>query len=466
MKTSAFISAVFCVISISITPSFSQDKIAKRIDSVMQIANSRGIFNGNILVAKSNKILYQASFGYADGTTKAKLNSRLIFDVGSVSKEFNGVGIMLLKERKMLSLDDPISQFIPELPSWAKRVKVRHLINYTSGIPMLDTRGEENDSAMWAALKHLDSLKFEPGTAYIYNHYNVFLQMRIIEKVSGMTYADFITKNLLIPCKMTTAVVDYPTEGRLIAKAFDNDFQPTPYAQGMSGWVRLSAEDLYKWTDALDHYRLISKESYRELAANFPGGESSLGTTGFEKDTLMWHQHQGSNSNFEALLYSLPQDSLVIILMTNNQQMKVHGIRAAILNVLNNQAVSVPKKSVYLQVRDKMLSDVGKGIAYYQMLKADMQDSYDFSFEIGDLISSGKYLQRRKLYDNAIRIFTMAVQLPAKPADISYGYELIAECYMSKAEKTQSLAFYKKAVETDPNNKNAQGMIATLTNLK
>ncbi|MGQ7856266.1 serine hydrolase [Pedobacter sp. WC2501] len=441
---------------------FAQQDLTRKIDSVIRLANKRGVFNGNILIKKSGKILYEASMGYADASKKSTLSKNLLFDIGSVSKEFNGVSIMMLQERGLLKLEDPLSKYIPGLGKWSERVLIKHLINYTSGIPLFNLLAQEKDEVIFENLRALNDLQFEPGSAYLYNHYNVFLQMRIIEKVSGLSYADFIKENIFTPLEMNNSVVDYPTNGIRIAKAFDNEFKPTAYTQSMSGWVRLTAEDLGKWVDALDHYRLISAESYKSLSENFPGGESSLGSTSFANGQLTWHQHQGSNSNFEALLYSLPQENILIIIMTNNQQMKVHGIKSAILGILQNQHVDVPKKSVYLQVREKILANRIKGLAYYNLLRANHFDSYDFSFEIGDLLSTGKYLQRREHLDDAIYIYNLAVRLKGQPSDIAYGYELMGNCYLSKKDKPQAIKSYQKAIEVDPGNKNAKAMLSTL----
>ncbi|TDQ06209.1 CubicO group peptidase (beta-lactamase class C family) [Pedobacter metabolipauper] len=443
----------------------NQAGTVNKIDSVMRLASKRGIFNGNILVAVRGKIIYERSFGYADGGRQRLLSPEMRFDIGSISKEFNGTGIMILKERGLLDLDDPIEKYLPGLPQWSQQVKIRNLINYTSGIPLFAPTATETDSLIWQNLTGLKKLEFDPGTAYIYNHYNVYLQMRIIEKLSGLSYASFIKQNILVPCGMMSSMIDYPADGLKMARAFDSEFRETPYAQGMTGWIRLPIMDLFSWVTNLDSYKIISHESYLELASNFPGGESSLGKTEFQDTQLSSHQHQGSNSNYEALFYNSPKDSIVIVMMTNNQQLKVHGIKSALLGVLNGETVTVPKKSVYLEVREKMLADLQKGLVYYKVLKDHHQDQYDFSFEIGDVISTGKYLQRRKKFNDAISVFKQALMLRAKPQDLSYAYELIAECYLKLDLKELAAANYQKALEMDPNNKNAEGMLAAFKKL-
>ncbi len=455
------------LLSVFLLPLFNtlnaQDMLAKRIDSMLQIAHSRGIFNGNVLVAQNDSVIYQGSFGYADASRTKELTADLRFDIGSITKEFNGVGIMILKEQDKLNLDDAVSKYLPSLPSWAQKIKIKNLINYTSGLPNMSATSDETDQEILDKLMQLKSLQFEPGTAYIYCHYNVYLQMRIIENISGMNYAEFVTKNILEPCKMSHTLVDAPLNGKGIAMAFDNDYHPTTYTQKMTGWVRLPINDLYLWTKCLDSYHLISKNSFRELAINFAGGESSLGSTAFEKDELIWHQHQGSNSNYEAVLYNNLRNKVTIILMTNNQNLKVHGIKSAILSILNNEPFIFPKKSVYLDIRDKILNNFEKGIAYYRSIKDNHQDSYDFSFELGDLVSTGKYLLRRDKYDEAIRMFQLATLVNnAQPVDLSYAYELIAESYLKKGSKNMAAIYYQKAFSTDENNKNAAAMFKNL----
>lgn len=449
---------IACYIAIA---SFSQKEI-QQIDSVMQVALRRGIFNGNIIVAQKGKVIYQQSLGSADGSDNNPLTPNLRFDVGSVSKEFNGTAMMILKEQGKLSLDNTLSAYFPEFPSWAQQIRLRHLINYTSGLPMLTP--SNTDSDIYTSLLALKNLAFEPGTGYIYNHVNVYLQMRVIEKVSGQSYASFIQQYILAPAGMTETRVNYPTDSAGMARAFDNERRITPYGQNMTGWVRLPIGDFYKWSEALHQYRIISRESFAELAHNFPGGESSLGTTGFENGELIWHQHQGSNSNYEAVLYSYFPDQITILMMTNNQQMKVLPLKSTLLNILQHKPFTVPKRSLYLAIRDKILANADTGIAYYQQLRISDQETYDFSFEIGDLISTGKYLQRRSRYDDAIRIFKMAVQLDGKPADLSYGYELIGECYRQKGDKKLALEYYRNAVDKNPGNKNAVTMLEALKN--
>ena len=90
-------------------------------------------FNGNVLVTQNGKVLYKRSFGYADYKTKSKLDSNSIFDIGSIAKEFTAMGILLLKDRGLISYSDTLRKFFPELPY--NNITVQQLLTHTSGMP-------------------------------------------------------------------------------------------------------------------------------------------------------------------------------------------------------------------------------------------------------------------------------------------------------------------------------------------
>lgn len=428
----------------------------------MRTASGRGVFNGTLLVAKQGKIIYHKAWGYANGGKNEQLTTGMLFDIGSISKEFNGVSIMLLKEQGKIKLDDPVSKYLPELPDWSNKVQIKHLINYTSGLPNFMAQSEETDNQLLDSLKALTKLKFEPGTAYIYAHVNVYLQKRIIERASGLSYAAFVNKYIFKPSGMKQSIMDADLNRPDVAKAFDNDFNTRPYVQVATGSPRLTSADLYKFITRLEAFKIITKESFDELAVNFPGGESSLGTTNFKDGKLQWHRHQGSNSNYEALIYTDHVQEVSMVMETNNQNFKVDAIKGAILAILQDQPFSIPKKSVYLDIRDKVLKDREQGLAFYRHIKATGQEQYDFGFEAGDLISTGKYLQRRNRFDDAIHLYEIAAPLCARKPDLSYAYELTAECYLKKGEKEAAKTWYEKALATDEGNKNAKGMLMNL----
>jgi len=116
MKISTKINLLLTVLILFINYSgYAQKNIAAEIDSLMRRASRLGVFNGNVLVADRNKVVYQSPIGKADASGKDMLTADYRFHIGSIAKEFNGVGIMLLKEERKLNLDDKVSKYLPEL---------------------------------------------------------------------------------------------------------------------------------------------------------------------------------------------------------------------------------------------------------------------------------------------------------------------------------------------------------------
>lgn len=459
MRSYGFLVISIALLRLTSLDAPAQDRFDKRIDSLMQAAHRLGIFNGNVLVVHQGTVRYRNSLGYADGGRSQKLTPDKLFDIGSIAKEFNGVGLLLLQQQGKLSLTDRLSQYLTSMPPWADSIQLGYLIDYTSGLPV---SGATSDQQLLSELNSLSALAFKPGEAYAYSYANVYLQRRVIEIVSGQAYNAFVADQLLKPMQMHHTVMDLPVTAPAMARAFDSNFIESPYAQQISGWPRLPIDDLYSWLVKLDRYELLTKASLQALAKGFGGNESSLGHARFEDDQLVWHQHHGSNYNYETLMTHDVANDIVVVLMTNSQQFKVNALTGSIIALLKGEPYTVPKRSLYLHLRERVLADFDQGVAFYRAVREHQRDRYDLSFEIGDLVSTGKYLMRRQRLDDAIRLFELSTTLGGKPSDLSYAYQLIADCQAKKGSTQLAILYYQKAIEQDPTNETAKGYLAKL----
>ncbi|GGH30975.1 hypothetical protein GCM10007423_19490 [Dyadobacter endophyticus] len=433
------------------SPLYAQtDPLSRRIDSLMQAAHRIGVFNGNVIVVNKGQTIYKAAVGFADGSRQYPLTQQKRFDIGSVAKEFNGISVMLLAEKGKLSVTDHIRKYLPELPAWADSIQIAHLLNYTSGLPGNPANTDQDVLNDLLALKHLANA---PGKSYIYSYANVYLQQRIIEKVSGLKYHAFVEKNILKPLEMKHTAMDLPINDTTMAVAFNNKFVNEKPRETTTGWPRLTVEDLYRFMSAVDSYKLVGKASVQQLSQHFGEGESSLGEAKFEQGELVWHQHHGSNYNYEALItHDLKKDRFVI-LMTNNQNFKVRQLASAILSILDNAAYTVPKRSLYLELREEMLADFDAGVAFYRTAREQKKDFYDLSFEIGDLVNTGKFLMRRNRIDDAIRVFTLGLLLDLQNKDYAIACQFIAEAYKQQGKTDLAILYAQQAIRKDPDNK-------------
>ncbi|MDX1911817.1 MAG: serine hydrolase [Saprospiraceae bacterium] len=276
---------------------FGQGKV-QRIDSLLNALYAEGKINGNVLVAEKGVIVYNKSFGLADETTRKKLDENSIFELASVSKQFTAMAIVILAEKGKLGIDDKISQYIPELAFYGN-ITIRNLLNHTSGIPdymiyrnlFFDkSKIATNQDVVAMLVKHKPALQFEPGTQWTYSNTGYDLLALIVEKVSGMTFGDYLHKAIFKPLKMNRTFV---YSRRLAPRKIDNYAYGYVYAQRLgkyvlpeeedtasfavwmdgivgAGAVNSTVMDLLKWDRALYTNKLVSPKSMKAIFAD-PG---------------------------------------------------------------------------------------------------------------------------------------------------------------------------------------------------
>ncbi len=434
-------------------------KYNKTIDSLMQISYERGIFNGNVLVTRNDSLVYQKSFGYTDASEQTKLTKKSIFNIGSIGKEFNAVSIIMLIEKGELEFDDKLSQFGLDLPAWSKKVTVKHLLNYTSGLPQIDYENVENEKDILENLQTLPNLLFEPGTNYNYNNNSVFLQKKIIENVTKKTYQEFVTDNIISPLKMKNVVFDPYFDYPNITRCFDVDKISCENTSTSKGWLWVSIDDLNKWITALHNNKLISRVSLELLLKNsyFKNKESSLGSS---HDSFALHLHGGQSYQFEAAFLSELKNDLNIILMSNNKS-KGFEITHSLYNIMKGKSFSIPKKSIYRQIRSKCYDNIDLGIQYYYDLKKSSLDIYDFG-NPKELNALGDDLVASKKINESIEIFKIAVS--EFPKNVK-AYNSLGEAYYKNNQYDLALVNYKKAFELDNTNIKTKKRIDKIKNI-
>lgn len=315
---------------------FSQHKHAKLIDSIMTRYSEAGFFNGNVLVARNNKVIYSASFGFSDASKTNKLTPAYLFNIGSITKEFSAVALMQLQEQGKLKLDDKISKFIPELPKWANEVAIQDLLRYTSGVPNVNWKTVKSDRDILDGLMLVDTLDFKPGTDYDYNNNNIFLRQFIVERLTNMNFKEYAEKFIFKPCKMKSAELTPLGNEKNTAKGFSNKLIPDKPDLPITGGTYLSTTDLLKWSKSLHSYKVVSKNSVYELGQRFnaPETQSGLGVAKFCDKNLIEHMHDGRAGSYEAILLSDIDEKLTVILLDNNYNGKVFEISNAIVAIL------------------------------------------------------------------------------------------------------------------------------------
>jgi CubicO group peptidase (beta-lactamase class C family) len=312
------------------------------IDQLMRRSHARGIFNGNVLVARQGRIVYEHAFGYADATLKVPLTLNHRFNIGSITKEFSAVAIMMLQEQGRLTIEDTVATHLPGLPSWAAGVSIRNLLDYTSGIPDINWDTVKSDADVRADLMRVSALEFEPGSAFSYSNNNVSLRQFIVERITGPTFNRYVMENMYRPCGMDSSTLNPPADTLRIAKSFNNFFRQDPTDVPITGVVYATAGDVYKWTQCLHSDTLIGAKALSALGHSFKPTNGGLGRTEWNGDALALHEHDGQSRNFEALMTADLRENVTVILMSNNKNLKLDAIAAGIRAVLRGEVPTPP----------------------------------------------------------------------------------------------------------------------------
>ncbi len=335
--------------------------VRHKLDLLLKRINKRHDFNGAVLVAKNEKILYSNQIGIADFKKKAPLKKESVFQLASVSKQFTAAAIMLLNERKKVRLTDTVNRYFPDFPF--KNVTIKNLLNHTAGLPKYFWVAEHKwlkekaptNSEMMTFLESSDVQRyFKSGRNFDYSNTGYFVLASIVEKVSGTSFSSFLKSNIFEPLQMKHSYV----------YSFENDSIKEDQLDGYRlhrGWRHLkikgtvndaivgdknvytTAEDLFKWTHGLNTGRLLTKES---LALMYSKGETIYGREvpygfGFRIDTKREKSiyHHGKWNGFSTGLTKYLEDDLVVIVLEHTSYNATKSLTKKIKKIVTENFV-------------------------------------------------------------------------------------------------------------------------------
>ena len=265
-------------------------------------------------------------------------------------KPFTATAIILLQQKGLLSYDDKASQYLSELPDYAKNVSIRHLLSHTSGIRDYESiltgkKGLNNQDVLnW--LQEQKGLQFPSGSQFQYSNSGYIILSTIIEKISGDSYKMFLEKNIFVPLKMNnTEVYDGSTSiNKNRAIGYDRQKKPDDYSilTTGDGGIYSTPEDLYKFDQALRDFSLVSKENSNQMYTPFTLSDGKLSMYGFgwfidDSAGGKTVSHTGGLDGFRALFWRDLKNNKTIITLTNQ------GDAFPLQNFLNDMKQSTLK---------------------------------------------------------------------------------------------------------------------------
>jgi CubicO group peptidase (beta-lactamase class C family) len=334
--TLAFIPIIFSCIAQSNLNKAGNQRLEETIDALIQpLVDSAQIAGMAVGIMRNDSILFIKSYGYADLEFNVPLPVNASFEIGSMTKQFTAVAIMQLVDKGLIKLDDNISKYL-NLNFKENTVTIRQLLNHTSGIkePELGDLIYHNYPRD-TLLKLIENEKFDfkPGTEMMYNNTGYIILGLLIEKVTGQTYEEYLTKNIFSKAGMTnTYLADLETIKKLRAHGYNNiskDGKLTRAEQPYFHWtfsagaLSSTVEDLLKWNQALHtNKNILKKNTYQEFITT---GQLNDGTPLRYAEGLQVLKykgynvigHGGSGSGFLCDSRCFPDQNLTIVTLQN-----------------------------------------------------------------------------------------------------------------------------------------------------
>lgn len=296
-------------------------------------------FAGGLNVMRGDEILLHAGYGMANREAGRPWSIETISTIGSITKQFTGAAILLLQEDGLLSVDDPITKYIADVPEDKQSITLHQLLTHSSGIVDLDGLGDwdpiDRDTFIRRAMEQ--PLEFEPGSSFTYSNAGYSLLGAILEQLTGASYETFLRERLFLPAGMrdtgyilagwndSRVAVGYRGEetwGTVLGRPLADD-GPFWALRG-NGGIHSTTADMVRWGRVLTGGGLLlSAESMAAYWA--PYVDEGFGDSHYAYGWVVMQgsgerrliTHNGGNGILFADMAIFPDDDVVIVLQTN-----------------------------------------------------------------------------------------------------------------------------------------------------
>jgi CubicO group peptidase (beta-lactamase class C family) len=347
------LTALFLLLCAFVPTSVSAQVSSRQIDAVFSSLKSNVTPGAAVLVVHNGQPVFRRGYGVTDLRTRRPIDAQTNFRIASDSKQFTAACIMLLAREGKLHYDDHLTRFFPEFPAYGKAITVRNLLNHTSGLPDYEdilmkqypsTPEDEipqiHDAGVLKLLAQQTSGKFPAGSKWEYSNSGYVVLAQIVEKVSGMSFGQFLHHRIFAPLKMTNTLAYENGKNEVPHRAYghtcekhtcrETDQSPTSATLG-DGGIYTSIDDLVKWDRALREHTLLTEAEMRlALTPVQPTGgpaKSSEGQNvnvsygfGWFLDPYQGHKrmfHDGDTMGLRTTIQRFPVDKLTVIVLAN-----------------------------------------------------------------------------------------------------------------------------------------------------
>jgi CubicO group peptidase (beta-lactamase class C family) len=315
-------------------------------------------FSGAVLAAKDGKIILSRGYGLANRESKLPNVTGTVFAIGSLTKQFTAAAILQLEARGKLNTQDAAGKYLGEFPQDKAGITIHHLLTHTSGLISdganaqlpLERREEYIEAVKGTKLKSV------PGEKFSYSNVGYNLLAAVVEKVSGMTFEDYVQRNLFKPAGMTNTgfIGRWQWDESMTAAGYE----PAAIGSGSvsraelpkaskwddrgAGGVLSTVVDLYKWSRALEGTRILPAAGKRKLYTPFLGDYAYGWEVKKTRQGTPVIQHGGDVLGFQSWFARFPEENLLVITLINNRMRWRTLLAGTLVSAAFGQAYEMP----------------------------------------------------------------------------------------------------------------------------
>ena len=348
----------------------------KTIDDFLSIEYSKKEPGAVVLIAKNGNILFEKAYGLASLKPKRKLKSNMVFQIGSMSKQFVSAAVLQLVEQGKLNLEDPIQNYVPYYPKKKYPVTIHHLLSQTSGIPdYFDVDDNEFDllAKTYTPKQLIDfyknqPLNFKPGEQWQYSNSNYPLLGLAIENVSGLSLRTYLDRYIFQPLNMSATGLWYTdtTKEKNIVTGYytrNNRFLEGPKISSSAlyapGGIVSTVDDLLKWNEALKNRTIISEfvvnhliEEQKTLDGKGTGYGYGLALKNVQGSPTI--QHSGILFGFTSTGMYLPNEDIYVCILSNSKFDRTEELANYCASMILNKPLKIYSKT---EISKELLND-------------------------------------------------------------------------------------------------------------
>lgn len=319
-----------------------KSNVYEEIAKYLQVHSDNGYFMGSVLVSRGQEVLLSKGYGMANLEHGVPNTPQTKFRLASLTKQFTAAAILKLQEQNLLDVHSSLATYLPDYPN-GEQITVHQLLNHTAGIPNF-TSFEDYHSLKKRIPTKLDDLiawfsdrplEFPPGERFSYSNSGYAVLTKIIETVSGLSYADFLQKHIFKPLEMHDSGYD---RRQTILKnrasgyvATGEGYQHADYIDmsvpSGAGGLYSTVEDLYKWERSLYTDAVLSKSSRDAMFSSTVhapdrGDGHAYHSYGWFVDTKYNRHRISSNGGVEGFFTHIaryPNERVAIVVLNNLQ---------------------------------------------------------------------------------------------------------------------------------------------------